>query len=427
MFAPGSTGKLTGHRDTARTRRRSGRDRPVGPPLSRRWIPLLVSSAVALGLTACASATGSSGTADQTAGVNGKTIVIGNSAILSGPEAAYASISSAFVKYMDQVDAAGGVNGYKIKVVTLDNTYTAAQSVAVARQLVNQDHVFLLTVAGTTPTQALVPIASQLALPVVFVANPDILTGKSVPNMYGIEPSFTREMLFDEAYAIDHLHATKIAYAYENDDIGTPPLGALPKYAQAHSAKLETEVGFEATATDYSSEASRLQASGANVVIVGAGPANLAGLQHAAAAIGYSPKWIGLFASVTPAYVQLAGKLANGVYMDSFYALTNSGTAKVQAFVKAIGTSTGILGELGWTQAAAIVAAIRKATSDGGTLTRGSVVKALGSITGTPVGVWPGVTWTASNHAGATKASIVEIVNGKFVPVTQFEQLPAAP
>lgn len=429
MTASSRLGTLGGPNGFGRSGKRLTRKRAGRTSSSRRWMALAASSALVVSLAACGSSSSnaSKSTGSTSGAVSGKTIVIGNSAILSGPEAPYSAISTAFVKYMDLVDASGGVNGYKIKVITLDNTYTAAQSVAVARQLVNQDHAFIFTVAGTTPTQAIVPIAPQLGVPIVFVANPDILNGKSVPNMYGIEPSFTREMLFDEQYAISQLHATKIAYAYENDDIGTPPLQALPTYAQSHGAKLEAEVGFAATATNYSSEASRLQASGANVVIVGAGPANLAALQRAAAAIGYSPMWIGLFASVTPAYVQLAGSLANGVYMDSFYSLTNSTSAKVQAFVKAVGTKSGILGELGWTQAAAIVAAIRQATNNGGVLTRQSVVKALGSITGTPVGVWPGVTWTASEHAGATKAAIVKIVNGQFTQVTPFQELPTAP
>jgi branched-chain amino acid transport system substrate-binding protein len=390
--------------------------------------------AVGLCLTACGSGSsgGSSGGSSSAGGggsvqgINGKVITIGSSAIESGPYSAYSQIAIGLNAYIKYINGAGGAGGYTFKVIQQDNAYQAAQSVAVARNLVFSDKTFLLTLAGTTPTQAVLPLATQLKVPVVFVANADLVK-KTIPNVFGEEPSFTRLALADAKYIMTTLGQKKIAYAYENDDIGQPPLQALPGYVQSQGGSVVTKLGFPATATDYSSYASRLKASGAGAVLVFAGPGSIAGLQKAAAAIGYKPKWFGLFASVTPAYVQLAGALANGTYFDNFFETTTSNTASVKLFRQQVGAkNVGLLSELGWTDGALIAEGIKRAAASGG-VTDSSFEAALNTLNHSAVGVWPDATFTSASHSGATSADVLQVKGGKFVPVTKFVTLPQIP
>ena len=392
-----------------------------------------VAAAVSVTLAACGSSSSSStggGSAGATQGINGKTITIGSSAILSGPESPYAEIAQGLNGYLDHVNSTGGVNGYKFNVVQQDNAYQASQAVAVAHNLVYQKKAFLLTMAGTTPTQAVLPQASALKVPILFVANADLVK-HTLPNVYGEEPSFSREALFDANYALKSLKTPKIGYAYEDDDIGQPPLASLPKYVSADGGTLTSKVGFPATATGYSAYASKLKASGAQTVIVFAGPPNVAGLQHAAAAIGYHPKWIALFASVTPAYVTLAGPQANGTYFDNFFETTSSTTPSMKLFRSVAGKQNkdliGLLGELGWTDGALITAGVKGATAGGKKLTDQGFEQALNALDHDQVGVWPDATFTATSHSGATSADMLEVKGGQFVPVTKFISLPQLP
>lgn len=386
--------------------------------------------ALSLTLVACGGS-GGSGSGDSgggsTQGINGKTITIGSSAILSGPYSAYAEIAKGFQAYIDYVNGKGGVGGYKFKVIQQDNQYTASGSVSVARNLVFHDKVFMLTLAGTTPTQAVLPMASQLKVPIVFVANADLVKN-TMPNVFGEEPSFTRLALFDAQYILDKLGEKKVAYAYENDDIGQPPLDALPGYVQSKGGDLVAKVGFQATATDYSSYANRLKASGAGAVLVFAGPSSLAGLQKAAAAIGYNPKWFGLFASVTPAYVKLAGPQAEGTYFDNFFELADASTPSVQLFRQHVGADqAGLLSELGWTDGAIIAEGVKRATQNGGKLTDKSFESALATLHHDQVGVWPDATFTSTSHSGATSANVLQVKGGQFVQVAPFSSLPEKP
>ncbi len=381
---------------------------------------------LALSVAACGSS-GGSGSGSSTQGISGKTITIGESAVLTGPESPYSEITQAETAYFNYINSQGGVNGYTFKIDQKDNAYQSSQSASVARTLAFQDKVFAETVVGTTPAQAVMPIASQLKIPVIFDASADVVKS-NFPNVYGIEPSFSRQSLFDANYALTTLKTTKLAYAYENDDIGQPALGALPTYVTSHGGTLTT-VGFPATATDYSSYANKLKASGAQTVIVFAGPPNLAGLQKAALAIGYKPKWIALFASVTPAYVTLAGPSAEGTYFDNFLETTTSSTASMQLFKQVLNPVSpsliGLLGELGWTNASLVVEGVRVATNGGKTLTAQSFEAALNTLNNQAVGVWPTATYSTTSHAGSTSAEMLEVENGSFVPVTGFSSLPA--
>jgi len=395
----------------------------------RRTHKIFMATALTCVLAACGSTSGSGGSGDEVQGVQGKTISIGSSAILSGPQVAYAQIDEALGAYFDAVNAKGGVNGYTFKIVRQDNAYTAAQSVAVARSLALQEKVFALSVAGTTPTSAVLPIADQLKLPITFIANADLVE-KTKPNVYGLEPSFSRVALFDADYALTQLGAKNIGYAYSDDPLGQPALNVLPSYVKSKGGNLTT-VGFPTTATDYSSYVSKLQASGAEAVIVFGGPANMAGLQRAANSIGFKPKWIGLFASVTPSYIDLAGPLAEGTYFDNFLETLGSDTPTVKEFKEVVGAkdpkALSLLGELGWTNGALITEGVRGATNNGGKLSWKSFQDSLNKLTNAHVGVWPDVTFTESSHSGAVSANVLQVKNGKFTPVAEFKPLPEKP
>lgn len=396
--------------------------------MEKRWRTAVAVAATLLATTAGCGSSGTSGDgADPTQGIDGKTILIGSSSILSGPYAAYTQAADGFNAYIDQTNDSGGVDGYTFKVVQQDNGYQAAQSVTVARSLVFQEKVFALALAGTTPAAATLPIADKLKVPIITLANADVHL-ETIKNVFGVIPSFSRMAMADVQYLTKQLSTKKIAYAYTNDDVGQTPLGMLPDYVKSQGAALTTTAGFAPTTTDYSSYAARLKQSDADAVLVFAGPTSLAGLQRAAAAIDYHPKWFGHFNSLTPSYVDLAGPSAEGTYLDNLFDIPDSNTPEAQQFrSKVPPKSTSILGQFGWVQAALIVEGVKRATADGKQLTAAGFMDALSTLKDTRIGVWPDVTFTPDSHSGGNSQNIVQVQGGKFVEVTQPEPLPALP
>ena len=90
--------------------------------------------------TGAASSSGPSGP-----GVTDDTITVGGSATLSGPTGFLGNeVFGAVSAYFQTVNAQGGVNGRKIKLITYDDRGESAQFLANVRKLVEQDKVALL-------------------------------------------------------------------------------------------------------------------------------------------------------------------------------------------------------------------------------------------------------------------------------------------
>ena len=70
----------------------------------------------------------------------------------SGPLSVFGTIGRAEAAYFEKVNAAGGINGRKIKLISLDDGYAPPRTVEQTRKLVEQDEVLALFSSLGTPT-----------------------------------------------------------------------------------------------------------------------------------------------------------------------------------------------------------------------------------------------------------------------------------
>ena len=365
--------------------------------------------------------------ADQQ-GVDGKVVTIGADAILSGSSlASQANVAAKL--YFDMVNRKGGVNGYTFKYIDRDNALQPAQGVAVAQQLVKSDKVFAMIVAGSAIVQALAPMAASLKAPMVTFADSDLLR-PIIPNAFGVNVRYSRLPLYEAQYAIKNLGIKEVAYIYEDTAIGRPALKTLPDFVAANGAKLVATVPFPVDTTDWAPYANRLKDSGAKAVIFFAGGAShLPGMQKAADAIGYHPKYVSIYANMIPAYLKLAGPLAEGTYIDCVSEPADSPSPKVKEFVDELTragqeNAIGAFAGQGWTGAAILVEGVRRATANGAPLTWDAMNKALETINKEPLGTYPAITYTKDDHTGASNAAMYQVQNGKFVQVLPQSDIP---
>src|SRR3954449_2014813 len=90
--------------------------------------------------------------AEPARGVTNNEIVIGTYTDLSGVTAMWGvNNSNSWRMVFDQVNAAGGINGRKIRYIVEDNQYQVPRSVQAANKLINRDGVFIMVANGGTP------------------------------------------------------------------------------------------------------------------------------------------------------------------------------------------------------------------------------------------------------------------------------------
>ncbi len=125
-------------------------------------------------LMACAigscGVTGAAFAANTTAGETGVTadsILLGQSAALSGPTAVLGKQMNAGARlYFDYINKQGGVFGRKIELKALDDMYEPEEAVKNTKKLIEEDRVFaLFGYVGTPTSQAVMPLVNQARIP----------------------------------------------------------------------------------------------------------------------------------------------------------------------------------------------------------------------------------------------------------------------
>src|ERR1043165_3000908 len=108
--------------------------------------------------------------ADSVRGVTDNEIVIGTYTDLSGVTAMWGvNNSNAWRMVFEETNAAGGINGRKIKYILEDNQYQGPRSVRAATKLINKDGVFIMVADGGTPmNNATMPMQLAAGIPNVF-------------------------------------------------------------------------------------------------------------------------------------------------------------------------------------------------------------------------------------------------------------------
>ena len=101
--------------------------------------------------------------ADAVQGVTDDTILIGAFGPITGP-AAFIGLGGrdGMTLAVNEINARGGINGRKIKVIFEDDAFSPAKALAAVKKLVDQDHVFLLfNVAGSNSTIGTIEFVKQ--------------------------------------------------------------------------------------------------------------------------------------------------------------------------------------------------------------------------------------------------------------------------
>jgi branched-chain amino acid transport system substrate-binding protein len=360
-------------------------------------------------------------------GVDNKVISIGLASILSGPNSVASQFSLGTRVYLDMLNRTGGVNGYTFKYVERDTANQPAQAAAVTQQFVNEDKVFAMLAVGSNPVQAIVPTAASLKTPILAFADGDLLR-PVIANVFGFIPRYSALPLFDSQFLVKNLGIKQVAYLYEDDAVGRPALKTLPAFVSTNGAQLVASVGFAADTTDWAPFAQKLKESGAEGVAY-AGASQLAGMQKAADAIGYHPKYVSFYGNLAPSYLKLAGPVSEGTYIDAMQQPPDPSTPAGQKFtdeMKRAGQEAGIGGPAsqGWTAGAVFEEGVRRATANGASLTWDSFISALNSFKNQEVGMYPSLTYTPQDHTGVTQAAIYQVQNGQFVQVLGMTDVP---
>jgi branched-chain amino acid transport system substrate-binding protein len=229
--------------------------------------PAVIAAAVLLLVAGCGRDEGG----EQSPGITKTEIKLGGSYPFSGPASAYKSIAEGANAYFDLVNSKGGVDGRKIKFITLDDAYEPPRAVQNARRLVEEEKVFaLFNTLGTPNNLAIWDYMNQQKVPQAFVATGASDWGADPdkhPWTIGWQPDYVTEAQTYADYLKQQKPNAKVAVLYQNDGFGKNLLGGFEKGIKGSGIKVVAKESYEVTDPTITSQISKLAASGADTFL----------------------------------------------------------------------------------------------------------------------------------------------------------------
>ena len=267
----------------------------------------------ALGLAALASLSFHAAAADN--GITDSDIRIGQFAAQTGPAAELGKRMQVGIEaHFAAVNAAGGINGRKLKLVSRDDGYEPEKSAAAVKALIEEDKVFaLIGSVGTPTTLAALPAINAAAIPLIGpFTGAQALREPLNRNVFHVRASY-----FDETERIvQHLSTvgiTKIAVFYQNDSYGKAGLEGVTRALDKRKLKAVGSMTVERNSVDVTAALNELVKTSPEAVIQISAYKSSAALIKQARAKSYSGQFFNVSFVGAKALSEELGEAAAGV------------------------------------------------------------------------------------------------------------------
>lgn len=314
------------------------------------------------------------------------------------------------------INAAGGINGKMIEIVSADDACKPELATNAATKLVSDGVKAVIGHICSGPTKAALPIYRDAKIPVISpsATTPDLTQGGEYPNFFRTIASDDLQAKTEVDFAIDTLHAKKIAILHDKSDYGKG-LAEFAKQLIEKSGKAEVLLfeGITPGAVDYSAVVQKIKRSQAEVVIFGGYHPEASKIVGQMRQKKLTTVFVSDDGAKDPTFIKVAGKNAEGAFVTGPADVSkNPITVEYrEKFKQAEGAEPGAFFDNGVAATLAITNALAKSPS----MDFDSIVNVLHSqkVT-TPFGE---IKFAANGEPEGIGFSMYEVKNGEFVQV----------
>jgi branched-chain amino acid transport system substrate-binding protein len=359
------------------------------------------------------------GTAAAADGITPTTVTVGQSAALSGPAAELGKdMRSGIQAYFDQVNRAGGVNGRKLILKSLDDGYEPGRAAENTRKLIQDDVFVLLGYVGTPTSEAAKPIFTEARVPFVGAfTGAELLRSPFNRYIFNVRASYYAET---DAIVelLTKLGLNRIAVFYQNDSYGKAGLTGVERAMSARNLKVLALGTVERNSVDVAAAVKEISAKDPQAVVMISAYKSCAAFIKAMRKAGSNPQFMNVSFVGSKALAAELGAEGRGVGISQVVPFPwNIGTPVVKDYQRHLGAGSNAaevgFGTLeGYIAARVFVEGLRRA---GANPTRESFVNAMETLRDYDIGGYY-VTYTPSDHNGSKYVELTVIgKDGRFM------------
>lgn len=269
------------------------------------------------------------------------------------------------------LNAAGGINGYKVELVIADARSENTGAVNALKKILaeNKDVSALIVPPYTAITLAMEPIIREVGIPAFTGGTNFTITHMGNKWMFRNRPDDSIVARAMAAFAVEDLHAKNIAIFHNSDSFGSGGAKVLQEYLKSkYNITPVAVVGHNTGDRDFSSQLMTFRAKGVDTILSYSFPLESGLLTRQIKQMGLKVKLVGSPAMASADTLQLTGMASEGVYAvaDTIPVTDRHPSAKTAAWAKRYYSKARVYSDYGaayYDTVMLIAEAVKKANS----------------------------------------------------------------
>ena len=269
-------------------------------------------------------------------GISAGEIVIGTHQDLSGPIKGWGvSVANGMKMAVDEINAAGGVNGRKLRLLIEDSGYDPKRAVLATQKLIEKDQVFSMVGAMGSPTVlAAQDIVLDAGVPQLFPLTAAEFTFKFDPNKpqerlkFNNLPPYVETTRAALKYMVEWKHPKKPCLMHQDDEYGKNVLDGFTTQLAAMKLEPGPITSYKRGATDFSAQVAKMKSEGCDLVVLGTVIRETIGAMGEAKKLGWNVDFLGATPTNVLEVPALGKETVEGLYAAAGFEVPYEDTAK---------------------------------------------------------------------------------------------------
>ncbi len=269
-------------------------------------------------------------------GISPAEIVIGSHQDLSGPIKVWGvPVSNGMKMAAGEINAAGGINGRKIKLIVEDSGYDPKRAVLASQKLIEKDKIFAMVGPMGSPTVlAAQDILFDAGVLQLFPLTAAEFTFKFDPAKPQERLKFNNILPYVEStraavkYMIETKKFTKPCIMHQDDEYGKSVLDGFTQQVTAMKLTPAAVTSYKRGASDFSAQVAKMKSDGCDLVVLGTVIRETIGAMGEAKKLGWNVTFLGATPTNVLEVPALGKDAVEGLYAASGFEIPYADTAK---------------------------------------------------------------------------------------------------
>jgi ABC-type branched-subunit amino acid transport system substrate-binding protein len=364
-------------------------------------------------------------------GISPTEIVIGTHQDLSGPIKVWGvPVSNGMKMAVEEINAAGGINGRKLKLILEDSGYDPKRAVLASQKMIEKDKIFAMIGPMGSPTVlAAQDVLFDAGVMQLFPLTAAEFTFKFDPAKPQERLKFNNLLPYVEStraavkYMVEWKNFKKPCIMSQDDEYGKSVLDGFTQQLEAMKLQPASITSYKRGASDFSAQVAKMKSDGCDMVLLGTVIRETIGAMSEAKKLGWDVTFLGATPTNVLEVPALGKEAVEGLYAASGFEIPYEDTAKGKVkdwlanYKKMFNADANTQAIIGYNTVTTFAHYVNKAGKD---LTGQKLLDSLESGDQfLDIFNSPPTKFTKTNHLANTVTQVQQIKNGRWVLVKE--------